>query len=30
MQKTESHEDDFVFLFIAFGDTLIAALAGER
>jgi hypothetical protein len=30
MQKTESHKDGFVFSTIAFGDTLIAALAGER
>ena len=28
--KNEFHEDVFRFLLIAFGDTLIAALAGER
>jgi hypothetical protein len=29
-KKTKSPEDGFRFLTIAFGDTLIAALAGER
>jgi len=29
-KKTEFHEDGFRFLLIAFGDTMIAALAGER